>query len=258
MMSELTAGPLFENELYEQLTHRAVLECNKWNLAAGDRPITCRYPLVVSTRLWRELGDLAEALARESDAAERELLSRPELYSRLGLPKLTATCLQGLSWSNAPRYTRFDFHTTPDGLRITESNCDVAGGLLESSGVGAILASLLGRPPPEDPAGALVDAFARRFGTGAKVGLMHLAEYSEDRQVVLYLARRFEERGLKPWLFHPAQLRAELFEEVDAVYRFIPGDWLEQLPTERGWRALFSSDRVSNPLSTLQIGRAHV
>ncbi|QSQ23197.1 glutathionylspermidine synthase family protein [Pyxidicoccus parkwayensis] len=260
MMSEMHAGVPFKGELYEELTHRAILECHKWNLGAGDRPTMCRFPLIVSSRLWNELGDMAEALVQEAVNAERELLERPELHALLGLSKKTASCLRGAPWSDAPRYTRLDFHPTDDGFRITESNCDVAGGLLEASGVGSILASLLGIKAPADPAGEFADAFAQRLGRGANVGLAHLANYSEDRQVVLYLARRLQERGLKTWLFHPSQLRPGLqiatpsgSQSLDAVYRFLPGDWLEQLPSECGWKELFSSERVSNPLSTLLV-----
>jgi hypothetical protein len=89
---------------------------------------------------------------------------------------------------------------------------------------------------------------------------MHLTQLADDRQVVTYLARRFEERGLVPILFHPTQLRPDLCvatargpQALDGLYRFVPGDWLEQLPSLTGWKTLFSSSRVSNPLSTLLV-----
>ncbi len=206
--------------------------------------------------MWDELGALAEALAREAHAAERELLSTPELHHRLALPAKTGKALRAGRWADAPRYTRFDFHLVEGGFRITESNCDVAAGLLEASGVGAIVAEELRRPRPEDPAGTLARAFLEHLGAGAQVGLVHLTEYTDDRQVVLYLAQRFRDAGLKPVLLHPRQLRAGLRcvgleRPLDALYRFIPGDWFEQLPAETGWKALFGSPVVCNPFSAL-------
>lgn len=260
MTPELRAGTAFEPELYQELTRRAVLECFKWNLSTGDQPTLCRYPLLLSPNLWCHLRSSAETLAEEALAAERELVDRPQLQVRLGFSRGTAEALRRAKWSEGPRYTRFDFHPTTKGFRITESNCDVAGGLLESSGVGGVLSELLGRGQLGDPAGALADEFVRRLGRGARIGLCHLASYTEDRQVVLYLARRFEERDLEPVLFDASQLRRGLYAqtptgkvELNGLYRFFPGDWLEQLPSETGWRDVFSSECVSNPLTTLLI-----
>ncbi len=259
-MPEFHIGKPFDAWIYEELTERAAVECFKWNLGAGDYPTTCRYPVVLGRQQWNQLASLSESLEQESGAAERELIDRPDVHGRLGFPKKTAAHLAKAKWSNAPRYTRYDFHLTHDGFRITESNSDVAGGLLEASGVGSILANILGRKPPDDPAAAYAESFLRRFGSGARVGLGHLGTYSEDRQVVLYLKQRMEERGLATILFEPAQLRPGLravtqsgLVELDALYRFFPGDWLQQLPATTGWSELFCSDRVSNPLTTMLV-----
>jgi glutathionylspermidine synthase len=255
---EVRAGAPLDAAAHRELTRRAVFECCKWTLAAGDRPALARFPLIISPATWSALATLAETLAQESDQAEQELLTRPELWARLGFSERTATWLRAARWSAAPRYTRFDFHPTADGLRITESNCDVAGGLLESSGLGALWASLLGRPPPDDPAGAFVEAFARRYGEGARVGLTHLESDTDDHQVARYLARRFKARGLVPMLHHPRRLRPGLAvatgsgtEKLDALYRFLPGDWLERDAPEDVGAELFASDKVTNPLSAL-------
>jgi glutathionylspermidine synthase len=260
MTPEMRIGSSFDLSLYNALTERAVLECFKWNLGAGDRPTLCPYPIILSLEQWKRLAALAETLDRESQEAERELLGRPDLQARLGFPKRTELHLQRAIWSDAPRYTRFDFHIAREGFRITESNCDVAGGLLEASGVGAVVSRLLGRPSLLDPAGVYANAFVQQFGRGARIGLAHLGRYSEDRQVALYLKKRLEEHGLTAQLFEPAQLRPSLRAvtasgevELTALYRFFPGDWLEQLPKATGWPELFQSDRVSNPLSTMLV-----
>jgi glutathionylspermidine synthase len=74
---------------------------------------------------------------------------------------------------------------------------------------------------------------------------MHLTQYTEDRQLMLYLARRLDERGVATCLFDPAQLRfrnghAEALVHtgsvpLDIVLRFLPAEWLERLPAATRW-----------------------
>jgi glutathionylspermidine synthase len=87
---------------------------------------------------------------------------------------------------------------------------------------------------------------------------MHLTQYTDDRQVVTYLAKHFEQHGLRAVLFDPTQLRPGLralsgTDEIPlkALFRFFPGDWLERLPAETAWQELVRSDVVCNPLTTL-------
>jgi hypothetical protein len=260
MTPDIRIGDVFEETLYSELIERAAIECFKWNLAAGDEPVVAKYPLLISRPHWNRLLTLAETLERESQEAERELLERPALHRQLGIPEATASCLSQTKWSNAPRYTRYDFHITDVGYHITESNCDVAGGLLEASGIGSIFCSLTGRSCPGDPAGVYAQSFLRKFGSNARIGLLHLTRYSEDRQVVLYFAQRLAELGLTAILIDPTQLRPELravtpsgVVELDALYRFFPGNWLERLPLRRWMLELFQSERISNPLTALLV-----
>ena len=260
MTPEIRVGDLFEQEFYERLIERAAIDCFKWNLAGGDRPILARYAILIPRAHWNRLLVVAETLEQESQDAERELLNRPELHKQLGIPEATTSYLSHAKWSNAPRYTRFDFHITYDGYRITESNCDVAGGLLEASGVGSIFCSLSGHSLPGDPAGVYAQSFLHKFGAGAVIGLVHLTKYSEDRQVVLYFGRRLTELGLSVILIDPSQLRPGLravtpsgMIKMDALYRFFPGDWFERLPMRNVMLELFQSERISNPLTTLLV-----
>src|SRR5262249_5529263 len=113
--------------------------------------------------------------------------------------------------------------------------------------------------PAGDPAGSLAAAIRRRIGAGAKVGLMHLTVYTEDRQIMLYLARRLEECGLSAILFNPSQLRwvggragveCDWYAgPMDLVFRFSPADWLPQLPAPTGWEGFLVGGRtpVCNP-----------
>ncbi len=244
-------GPALERSAYDALVQRAARECYRWTLGYGGTPTLARFPLLLSRERYAVFAGLAERLAAEALAAETELLARPELQRELGLPPGAAALLAEATPSPAPRFQRIDFHPTTEGYRVTESNADVAGGFIEGSGVAALWP---GGEPAGDPARALAHAFLERLGAGATVGFLHLARFTDDRQVVAYLARRFEEVGLRTVLFDLQHLRAGLRvpeAKVDAVFRFVPGDWLETLEPETDWPQLFRSTVVSNPVSAL-------
>jgi glutathionylspermidine synthase len=255
-------------EDYARVLRRAIFDCCKWHTQAEDRPVLCPFPLVLDADTWEQLARLAEALAREALAAEQELLHRPDLHDRLGLPRAQRRCFRRAAalgpTPGGARVMRFDFHWTADGWRISEANTDVAGGFIEASGVTRLVAAYYPDcRPAGDPAGALAEAVRERVGAGARVGLMHLTVYTEDRQIMLYLARRLEERGVSACLFSPVQLRwakgqAGVASDwyrgpVDLVVRFFPADWLPRLPAVTGWEAFLAGGRTPacNPASAL-------
>ena len=160
------------------------------------------------------------------------------------------------------RIVRFDFHHTDAGWRISEANTDVPGGVNEASGLGALMS-----PHYSDtsPAGDVADAYARAFTSGpaAHVALVHATAYTDDRQVMTYLARRLEERGALVSLVSPAHLRwreagASVESEwtagpVDAVVRFFPAEWLPNLPAVSRWPRFFhgGATALSNPATAV-------
>ena len=185
---------------YAQLQPRAIFDCCKWNNQGADRPLLCSFPLILDVTAWNQLARLASNLARETLAAERELLERADLHDALGLPRAcgAAAAFPGTAatW-DGPRVVRFDFHWTTGGWRISEANTDVAGGFVEASGVTQLLAACYpGHRGTGDPAGILADAVQGKIGAGGRVGLLHLTAAIEDRQTILYLAKRLEERGM--------------------------------------------------------------
>ncbi len=241
------------------LLRRAVFDCCKWNTQVEGAPLLCPFPLVLDGPAWDEAARLASALAREALAAEGELLQRPDLHARLGLPPALRRCLMRLRGEgSAPRelrVIRFDFHWTPEGWRISEANTDVAGGFIEASGVTQLVAACYPAcRAPGDPAGVLAAAIRRRCGDGCRAGLLHLSVHSEDCQVMLYLARRLEERGVRPCLLSPAQLqwRAGRFAAacdwdrgpLDLLFRFLPAEWLPQMPRAATWHRLFTGGQT--------------
>jgi nucleoside-diphosphate-sugar epimerase/glutathionylspermidine synthase len=246
-------------ERHGQLLRRAVFDCCKWNTQVEGRPLFCPFPVTLEGPAWDQVARLASELARETLAAEAELLRRPELHATLGLPRALRRCLRRLlgKWRTAAelRVMRFDFHWTPEGWRISEANTDVAGGFIEASGVTQLMADCYPRcRAGGDPAGVLSEALRRRCGAGGRAGLLHLSAYSEDCQTMLYLARRLEERGVRPCLLSPAQLRwgAGEFEAacdwdrgpLDVLFRFLPAEWLPQSLPAATWHCLFSGGRT--------------
>jgi glutathionylspermidine synthase len=259
-----TCGPALSPADHADVIRRAIFECCKWHTQADDRPILCPFPLLLASGMWEEVASLAEALARETLTAEAELRSRRELHAVLGLPRPLLRCLRHAARRkeeiNDLRVIRFDFHWTDQGWRISEANTDVAGGYIEASGVTALVAGHYpGFQPAGDPAGVLAESLLKRGGAGAQIGLMHLTEYTEDRQIMLYLARRFEERGLLPCLFGPTQMRWSGGQAgmacdwysgpLDVLFRFFPAEWLPRLPGRTGWENVFVGGRtpICNP-----------
>jgi hypothetical protein len=254
MIDPCRAAQAVAEDDYEALLRRVIFACDKWHVVNGDTRVLCPFPLVLSATTWRHLARAAEGLAREALAAELELGTRPELLPRLGLPRALLAPLRRLARRPpAPglaRVARFDFHPTPDGFRVSEGNVDAAGGFIEASGVTAQLAehfpALL---PTGDPAAAYADAVHAAIGAEGRVGFLHVTSYTEDRQVMAYLARRLAERDVRAQMFGPAQLcfaggRAAAATlggqvELDAIFRFVPAEWLPRHPRDNGWSQLF-------------------
>jgi glutathionylspermidine synthase len=254
---------------FAELRRRTVFEHGKWDPQFEDECVLADFALHIGRATWRELAALAEALARETLAAERELVERPELHRRLGLPRAIRRCLRECGTRGpargAARVMRFDFHWTRSGWRISEVNSDVPGGFIEASGFSRLAAELLGLDLAGDPSAALADAVVRTVGAGARVALVHATAYTDDRQVMLHLARALEARGLATGLLDPTQVvwrdgraGAELtwfHGPIDLVLRFFPAEWLPNARAQCDWRSFFAGSRtpISNPGAALLV-----
>lgn len=262
--------PPVEPALFARLRHRAIFECCKWDPQVEDVETLSPLPLVLRRAAWEEIAALAESLAAETMAAEAELLRRPDLHRDLALPRPIRRALrhaaQGTPTPGAARVMRFDFHPTAEGWRISEVNSDVPGGFNEASGFARLMSQHVpGTRPAGDPAAALADAVAAATSPGATVALVHATSYTDDRQVMVYLAREIESRGRRAVLAAPDHLRwrdgrAELTHspqqpggEVGFVVRFFPGEWLPELPRRCQWPSFFHGARtpVGNPAYAL-------
>lgn len=264
----ISVDPIPPHE-FAEVRRRVIFECNKWDPQVGDVCVIARYPLVIRGSAWTEVVALAEALAAETLAAESELARRPDLHAHLGLPRALRRTLRRTATSPSPgaaRIVRFDFHFTTEGWRISEANADVPGGLNEASGFSSIIgphfpwATSVG-----DPVGAYVDSIVAATGAGGVVALVHATAYSDDQQMMAFVASRLRGAGLTTHLASPDHLRfhggrasleaAWCRGPVDLVVRFFPAEWLGNLPPASGWPHLFGGSRtpLSNPATAVLV-----
>jgi glutathionylspermidine synthase len=245
----IAAGPALDRETFSGIRRHMALEACKWDPQVEDVSVLQPFPLLLSRAQWRYLRACAEALSRETCAAELALLERPDLLWKLAVPpRLAPPILRGLR-SKGPaadeaRVMRFDFHPTPTGWRISEVNSDVPGGFSEASEFPSLMSE---RYPGYVPAGApgpyLANALARtseRFGgRRAPAALLWAAGFMEDLQVVSYLAGLLHRRGIDTRVINPPQLRfdggkASLIAgestPLSLIVRFHQAEWLSRRP----------------------------
>jgi glutathionylspermidine synthase len=252
---------------FRTVRRRLIFDCCKWDPQIEDVNTLSNVPLVVTREAWQELTALGAALARETLAIEAELIARPELHARLGLPRAVRAALARAAVGGASpgvaRLVRFDFHHTRDGWRISEANSDVPGGLNEASGFPGLMAPHYpGVELPNDPVDGYIDTLLGDRSPGTRIALLHATAYSDDHQMMAYLARRLRSRGALPMLASPAQVRWHNGRahvegdgwqgEADLLVRFFPGDWLADLPDPE-WKRFYAGARtpISNPASAM-------
>jgi glutathionylspermidine synthase len=100
-------------------------------------------------------------------------------------------------------------------------------------------------------------------GHGGYVALVHATAYSDDRQVMEYLAKQLRALDLRTTLISPAHLRFEHQQAVirsrfasgspDGLIRFFPAEWLPMLGHTSRWAGFFSGGvtALSNPGTAL-------
>lgn len=253
------AGEPLPAATYEQVKTRAVFDCFKWDPQVEDVNVLADYPIILDGAAWLKIAALAEKLAAETLALEAELRRKPALHNELGLPRSIRWHLRrGASMTESTpnaRLIRFDFHYTTDGWRISEANADVPGGFIEASGFTRLMAEHYpGFIMAGDVADVLAKALRRTAPENGMVALVHATAYTDDRQMMLFLARYLENAGLKTALISPSHLRWRegrafietdwLQTEADYIFRFFPGEWLPNLPRAAQWGEFFVPSHV--------------
>jgi glutathionylspermidine synthase len=266
--SPYSAGETLSPEQWIPLRTRAIFDFCKWDVQCEDHSVLSPFPLLIDSATALLLNETAEALAREALAAEVEILEKPHLLGRLGLPRKIQKVLRNgtreSSGMQELRVARFDFHSTPEGWRISEVNADVPGGFIEASGWNSLFAGkLVGASAPQCTSELYAQAIREAVGEEGPVAMVYATAYSDDRQVMQHLARSFSTRGVRTCLLSPSHLhwtegRAEIRASFasgwpSAIVRFFPAEWLPSLAREDSWRAYFRKTHipVSNPGSAI-------
>lgn len=248
------SGPWLEPVLLDEGAYRAlrmkmIFDHFKFDPQAEDVAALSRVALRLDRNVWSELCALAETLTAEMLAAERELLSRSDLWRELAIPWSIRRALRGEEPSRGvARVMRLDFHYTTKGWRISEVNSDVPGGFIEGSAFTRLVAEETGyRQTTGDPAGIYAQAIADAAPEGL-IAMVHAPGYMDDCQVMMYLARELEARGCRTVLCSPDLIdwgrgRPEL------IVRFYPAEWLPNLPRKARWHRFFTDCPIpqSNP-----------
>lgn len=256
----LRAGDAIDEAEMARVRQAMVLEHCKWDPQVGDVSTLAAFPLLIERGEWRQLCAWAEALAAEGRAAEDELLERPDLLRRLGMPRrlLSALVGRGRFTPTAARVVRFDCHPTAEGWRISEANADVPGGFTEASSLARLMADRCGEGEVAgDPAEAWADAIERAGAT--EVALLSAPGFMEDQQVTAYLARRLNGRGISTHLVGPKQIMWDAggraltngVTPVDAIVRFYQAEWLSRLPRSSQWARMVrgGATAIGNPVA---------
>lgn len=241
-----------------------MFEHHKWDPQVGDIDTLHSAPLILTLAAWTEIARLAEQMDTEVRAAEQAILASPAALRLLGLPANLRRTLARFGPEGArggPRVLRFDFHATAEGWRVSEVNSDVPGGYIEATAFAATMAPHYpGRWPAGDPAAALVAAWKRALPQGGRLALVHATAYTDDRQVMRFLASRLVTAGFAIDLVGPDQIRwrggrAQLAggDTLDGLFRFFPAEWLPELGWFSGWRNFARPDVVahSNPVAAI-------
>ena len=246
---------------FRDLCLSMIFDHHKWDSQFEDVPTISRCCLILEWESWELLRRQAELLWTEALEAEREIMDRPELCRMLGLGRrLQKACTRTageVPSKGMARVMRFDFHFTADGWRISEANADVPGGFIESSAFAELACRHYdGTVPAPDAAVQYARAVASVLGKGSRVALVHATAYTDDRQVMLFLAERFAGEGLEPVLAGPTDLlwcggNAELATggTLDGIVRFFPAEWLPNIPRKHNWERYFHGGDTpqSNP-----------
>jgi glutathionylspermidine synthase len=256
----ITLSEPLSRAAFREYRQRAIFEGGKWDVQISDHSALSPRALLVTEPEWRTIAEAASGLARELLAAERELQTALHEGRLAGIDRVARRRLSRLGRSEryeAQRLIRFDFHFC-EGHRwmISEANCDVPGGINEAEQFPRIWPDR--RPEmasPGQPAEAYVDAIVGTAGEGA-VGFVHATAFSDDWQLMKYLADKVEGRGLEPVPLAPDQIgwkdgfASSRGQPLSAIVRFFPGDWLLHTHFAKAWFAAARTP-VLNPVISL-------
>lgn len=240
----------------------------KWDTQVGDQSTLAPFALALRPEAWEDLSRAAETLASEVIEVEAALLRRPGLHRKLGLPAPVRRALaqhKASPSAASPRVIRFDFHDTPEGWRLSEANTDVPGGYNEAEGLPAYFSERYAKVRPCGfPGKRLAEALLAAATGDGVIAFVHATAYTDDLQVMLYLAKAVEDLGGRAVAVAPDHLENHPNEgwravwqgehvPVSALARFFPAEWLPNLGRKVQWRHWFLESTLpqANPATAL-------
>lgn len=257
--SALRLGERLPPAAFRTYRQRAIFEACKWDIQINDHCALGDRALLIEADAWAEIAGAASCLAGELFEAEHELLAAVREGRLPGLDRKTRRRLERLPLPLAPggpgRLIRFDFHLCDGRWFISEANCDVPGGLNEASQMPKLWPEVSGLTSPGDPTAAYAEDIVAVAGTGP-VALVHATSFSDDWQMLKYLANALEAKGVEAIAAAPdgfawkdGEARAK-GARIGAIVRFFPGDWLVHTSFARAWFTATQTP-VLNPVVSL-------
>ncbi len=264
----LRLGDRLAPAAFRSYRQRAIFEGGKWDIQINDHCALGDRALLLDGSAWAELADAASRLAAELLGAERRLLLAVKQGRLPGLDRRTRRRLARLPVPDeaeaeaVPRLIRFDFHFCGGRWFISEANCDVPGGINEASQLVRLWPDAeAGARAPGDPGAAYVDSIVATAG-GRPVAFVHATAFSDDWQLLKYLADALAARGVEAipsapdridWHDGAASIRGA---SLGAVVRFFPGDWLVRTRFADAWFGPAATPVLNPVLSLLSQNKA--
>ncbi|MDR0287070.1 MAG: glutathionylspermidine synthase family protein [Clostridiales bacterium] len=241
---------MIPREQFADYRYNVIFNAYKWDPQVEDVSTVAECVLVIGKDTAIKLEKWAEQLSQETVEMEEELITRPFLMRKLGLPVKIQNSLKvvkNYDKNKNIRLMRFDFHPTESGWNVSEVNSDVPGGLAEAS----VLPKIAGEYFPEytfgkNTAEELFQAFKNVLLGPDVIAFVHATSYSDDRQVMQFLSDYFNKHGLKTIFAAPDHIKWEgndaicFGNKVGAILRFFPLEWLPNLPRKVNWKGYFT------------------
>ena len=118
------------------------------------------------------------------------------------------------------------------------------GGLAEASSLPTIAARYFpGHVPGRNTADALLGAFRSKVNASGTIAFVHATSYADDRQVMQFLGDSVTAAGWRAVYAAPDGVvwEGNRARGLDAIVRFYPLEWLQNLPKVSAWRQYFHS-----------------
>lgn len=233
-------------ECYHDYRREIIFNAYKWDPQVRDSGTVSKHALLMEQDTALQLERWAEQLSAETMAIEEALLHKPAISKKLELPKKIFKILNSrTNYDRAKnvRLMRFDFHPTQEGTwALSEVNSDVPGGWAEAAAAPVIAAKYFeGFLPRKNVAREILNAFKKKLNPGATVALVHATSYADDRQVMQLLGDTLEAEGYNPLYTAPDNIKWQggTPAGVDAIVRFYPSEWFENLSKKADWVGYF-------------------